>query len=229
MIGVVIPAHDEEQRLQDCLLSVRRSVQHLARQGLAARIVVVLDACTDGSARIARAHADQVLEIALRNVGAARSAGAQWLLAQGCEWIACTDADTQVPENWLYAQWACQADVFCGIVRVDDWGDYAPEVVRAFHASVPQDGHPHIHGANMGLSREAYLQAGGFLPATAHEDVSLVRRCELAGLRIARRITPSVVTSARRDARAREGFGDFLLQLERSVQGAPADAGAAHG
>ncbi|MCD2513431.1 glycosyltransferase [Comamonas endophytica] len=229
MIGVVIPAHNEEQHLQACLLSVRKSVQHLARQGLSARIMVVLDACTDGSAHIARALADQVLEITQRNVGEARRAGAQWLLEQGSEWIACTDADTQVPENWLYAQWACQADVFCGIVRVEDWGDYSPEVVRAFHASVPQDGHPHIHGANMGLSREAYLQSGGFLPAAAHEDVSLIRRCELAGLRIARRIEPCVVTSARRDARAREGFGDFLLKLERSVNAAPAHAGAALG
>jgi glycosyltransferase involved in cell wall biosynthesis len=217
MIGVVIPAHNEEQRLQACLQSVRRSAAYLARQGLGARIVVVLDACTDGSARIARAHADEVLEIDARDVGQARRAGAQALIGQGAEWLACTDADTQVPENWLHAQWACQADVFCGIVRVEDWGDYAPEVVRAFHASVPQDGHPHIHGANMGLSREAYLLSGGFLPGKAHEDVSLIRRCEAAGLRIARRIEPCVVTSARRDARAREGFGDFLLKLERSV------------
>lgn len=224
MIGIVIPAHNEEQCLQACLLSVRQSMQHLARQGLPARLLVVLDACSDGSARIARAHADQLLEIEARNVGQARRAGAEHLLAQGAQWLACTDADTQVPENWLHAQWTCGADVFCGIVRVDDWGSYAPEVVRAFHATLPQDGHPHIHGANMGLSRAAYLQTGGFLPAQAHEDVSLIRRCEQAGLRIARRIAPCVVTSARRDPRAREGFGDFLLHLERSVFQGPAGA-----
>ncbi|MET1115692.1 MAG: glycosyltransferase family 2 protein [Comamonas sp.] len=229
MIGVVIPAHNEEQCLQACLLSVRKSVEHLARHGLQARIVVVLDACDDGSARIARAHADQVLEIDERDVGQARRAGAQWLLEQGAQWLACTDADTEVPPNWLHAQWAFQADVFCGIVRVDDWGDYSPEVVQAFHASVPQDGHPHIHGANMGLSRAAYLRVGGFLPGKAHEDVSLVRRCERAGLQIARRIEPSVVTSARRDARAREGFGDFLLKLERSVCDTQLGAGVSVG
>ena len=218
MIGVVIPAHNEEQRLQACLLSVRKSRRHLVRQGLAASIVVVLDACSNGSARIAHAHADEDMEIQANNVGAARQAGAQRLLEQGAQWIACTDADTQVPEHWLHAQWACQADVFCGIVRVDDWGDYCAEVVRAFHASVPQDGHPHIHGANMGLSRTAYAQAGGFLPALAHEDVSLVRRCEQQGLRI-----------ARRDARARDGFGDFLLKLERSVTRTQDGTEVAHG
>ena len=217
MIGIVIPAHNEEPYLQACLQSVRKSSAHLARHGLQATCVVVLDACTDGSARIARAHADQVLEIDARNVGQARRAGAQYLIEQGAAWIASTDADTQVPENWLHAQWALQADVFCGIVRVEDWGSYSPEVVRAFHAAPPQDGHPHIHGANLGLSRAAYLQVGGFLPASAHEDVSLIRRCEQAGLDIARRIEPCVVTSARRDARAREGFGDFLLNLERTV------------
>lgn len=219
MMGIVIPAHNEEQRLLACLQSVRVSMLHLASHGIDSTLVVVLDACDDGSARIARAHADQVLEIGARNVGQARRAGAQRALARGADWIACTDADSQVPADWLHAQWTCGADVFCGIVRVDDWGDYAPEVVRAFHATVPQDGHPHVHGANLGLSRQAYLQVDGFLPGKAHEDVSLVRRCEQAGLRIARRIAPCVVTSARRDPRAREGFGDFLLTLERGVNG----------
>lgn len=225
MIAIVIPAHNEEQRLLACLQSVRASMRHLATHGVGATLVVVLDACDDGSARIAHAHADQVVEIDARNVGQARGAGAQCALALGADWLACTDADTQVPEDWLHGQWHCGADVFCGIVRVDDWGDYAPEVVRAFHATVPRDGHPHVHGANLGLSRQAYLQAGGFLPAKAHEDVGLVRRCEQAGLRIARRIAPCVVTSARRDPRAREGFGDFLLTLERSVAQPGAGAG----
>lgn len=229
MMGIVIPAHNEEQRLLACLQSVRASMRHLAGHGVESVLVVVLDACDDGSARIARAHADQVLEIDARDVGRARCAGAQRALERGADWIACTDADTQVPEDWLHAQWNCGAEVFCGIVRVDDWGDYAPEVVRAFHATVPRDGHPHVHGANLGLSRQAYLQVGGFLPGKAHEDVSLVRRCEQAGLRIARRIAPCVVTSARRDPRAREGFGDFLLQLERGVQEAQSGAGAGLG
>lgn len=229
MMGIVIPAHNEAERLAACLQSVRSSMRHLATHGIGALLVVVLDACDDGSADIARAHADQVLEMDARNVGQARRAGALRAIELGADWLACTDADTQVPEDWLHGQWTCGADVFCGIVRVDDWGDYAPEVVRAFHASVPQDGHPHVHGANLGLSRQAYLQAGGFMPATAHEDVGLVRRCEQAGLRIARRIAPCVVTSARRDPRAREGFGDFLLTLERNVAGAPPGAGAGLG
>jgi len=229
MMGIVIPAHNEEQRLLACLQSVRASMRHLAGHGVESLRVGVLDACDDGSAGIARAHADQVLEIDARDVGRARCAGAQRALERGADWIASTDADTQEPEDWLHAQWNCGAEVCCGIVRVDDWGDYAPEGVRAFHATVPRDGHPHVHGANLGLTRQAYLQVGGFLAGKAHEDVSLVRRCEQAGLRIARRIAPCVVTSARRDPRAREGFGDFLLQLERGVQQTQRGAGAGLG
>jgi len=37
----------------------------------------------------------------------------------------------------------------------------------------------------------------------------------------AARIALCVVTGARRDPRAREGFGDFLLNLERGLQGVP--------
>ena len=217
MIVVLIPAHNEAQHLKACLLSVKRSLAYLQRHGLQGVVVVVADACTDLTPQIARQYADHVLVINARNVGEARRSGAQWLIEYGVDWIACTDADSQVPLNWLHAQYLYQADVFCGIVRIEDWGDYSSDVIKAFHATVPKDGHPHIHGANLGISRDAYLQAGGFLPATAHEDVALIRRCEQAGLRIARRIQPSVVTSARRDARAREGFGDFLLKLEGNI------------
>lgn len=224
MIGIAIPAHNEAAHIASCLTAVQRSMDFLRRHGQDALLVVAADACTDDTATIARQCADHVLEIDARNVGQARQAAANWLLAQGVQWIACTDADTLVPPHWLYAQQQCNADVFCGIVQVQDWGDYADDVIAAFQATPPQDGHPHIHGANMGLSRQAYEQVGGFLSAQAHEDVSLIRRCEQAGLHIARLIDPCVTTSARRNPRAREGFGDFLLQLEQQVQatrGAP--------
>ncbi|MGN1056614.1 MAG: glycosyltransferase [Comamonas sp.] len=217
MMGIAIPAHNEAEYIADCLAAVQRSMRYLAQHGQQALVVVAADACTDATAAIARQWADHVLEIDAHSVGIARQSAAQWLLEQGAQWIACTDADTLVPEDWLYGQNVCKADVFCGIVRVQDWGDYAPEVIAAFHATTPQVGHPHIHGANMGLSRWAYELVGGFLNERAHEDVSLIRRCEQAGLNIARLIDPCVVTSARRNARAREGFGDFLLQLEQQV------------
>lgn len=219
MIGIAIPAHNEAQHILLTLHALQRSIAHY---GLPALVVVVADACTDHTAQLARALADHVIEANLCNVGRARGLGAQWLWDQGAQWLACSDADSLVPLDWLSAQHRIQhqlqCDVFCGIVKVQDWGDYSAEVIAAFHATPPQDGHPHIHGANLGISRKAYAMAGGFQPAHAHEDVSLVRRCEAAGLSIARLIEPCVTTSARRTPRAREGFGEFLLDLERTLQ-----------
>ena len=219
MIGIAIPAHNEAQHIVQTLQSVQRSIVHYGQPAL---VVVVADACTDATVGLARPLVDHIIETDARDVGTARALGAQWLLAQGVQWLACTDADSLVPSDWLSLQsqfqQQMQCDVFCGIVKVDDWGDFSPEVIKAFHATEPQDGHPHIHGANLGISRNAYELAGGFRPAYAHEDVALVRRCEALGLRIVRLVQPSVVTSARRTPRAREGFGDFLLKLERTVQ-----------
>lgn len=50
------------------------------------------------------------------NVGHARAAGAQELLNQGVRWIACTDADSTVAEDWLVEQLALEADAVCGTV-----------------------------------------------------------------------------------------------------------------
>lgn len=218
MIGVLIPAHNEEQRITDCLLSIRRSVAHARQQGVRSHVTVVLDRCTDSTPHLARQWADTVIELHDGNVGIARSKAAEDHIEHGRLWLASTDADSIVPEDWLWRQWTCGADVFCGIVQVDDWEDYDGAVIDAFGATRPVDGHPHVHGANLGISASAYRVSGGFEPLSAHEDVQLIRRCEEAGLRIARLASPAVITSARRDARARGGFGDFLLALEQRTR-----------
>jgi len=219
MMGIAIPAHNEAEHILHTLQSVQRSIVQLGERAL---VVVVADACTDGTAQVAQPWVDKVIETDAHDVGTARALGAQWLLEHSVQWLACTDADCIVPEDWLSAQSYIfnhmKRDVFCGIVKVEEWGDYSPEVIAAFHATLPQDGHPHIHGANLGLSHEAYAAVGGFQPAHAHEDISLIRRCEASGFRIARLVNPCVTTSARRNPRAREGFGEYLLKLEQSVQ-----------
>ena len=75
------------------------------------------------------------------------------------------------------------------------------------------DGHRHIHGANFGVCARAYLRAGGFAPLACSEDVALVAALQASGARIAWSAAPRVTTSARRDAKARGGFGDTLLQV----------------
>ncbi|WP_083649029.1 glycosyltransferase [Cellulosimicrobium sp. CUA-896] len=115
---VVVPVHDEEELLPACLASVRHAAARLAteRPDLALRVTVVLDGCTDGSADVVRAAGLPALVTPRVGVGAARSLGvaaAARTLPAGAAvarrrravdartWLACTDADSEVPGHWL--------------------------------------------------------------------------------------------------------------------------------
>src|SRR5690606_39684918 len=50
-----------------------------------------------------------------------------------------------------------------------------------------EDGHPHVHGANLGVSAAAYRAVGGFPPLAAHEDQALVAALARDGFVLARR------------------------------------------
>lgn len=215
MIGVLIPVHNEERHLNLCLASVQLAAVHPGLLGEPVRILVILDSCTDASAMIARNRGVMTLEVNARNVGQARRAGALALLDQGARWLACTDGDSRVADDWLYEQLALQADAVCGTVTPDDWHEDYPADARAeYHRRYQQrDGHRHIHGANLGFSAQAYRGAGGFPALSCHEDVHLVRQLELTGARIAWSCRPRVITSARLDPRAQGGFGDYLRSL----------------
>ncbi|MCU9948341.1 glycosyltransferase [Pseudomonas sp. PDM13] len=214
MIGVVIPVHDEEQLLGACIDSVLQAAIHPDLGGEAVQVLAVLDACSDGSAAIAEAAGIATLAIDARNVGQARATGVRWLLDRGARWIACTDADSIAGANWLAAQLALGADVVCGTVRIAQWDGIHLDAQARYHAHYQQhDDHRHVHGANLGFSAEAYLRAGGFPPLAAHEDLHLVRAFERSGARISWSSSPAVHTSARLDARAPEGFAEFLRGL----------------
>lgn len=215
MIGVLIPVHNEEQLLGLCLQTVLRAGQHPALVAEQVVVLVVLDSCTDASAEIAARHRVATLEVCVRNVGQARAAGAAWLLEQGARWIACTDGDSTVAEDWLVEQLALNADAVCGTVTPGVWHDEIPPEaqIRYQQSYQHRDGHRHVHGANLGISAAAYRQAGGFPPLACHEDVQLIRQLELTGARIAWSCRPRVTTSTRLEARAAGGFADYLRSL----------------
>ncbi|MDH5834336.1 glycosyltransferase [Luteimonas kalidii] len=218
MIGVLVPAHDEAALIGGCLDAIRAAAACPRLEGEPVLVVVALDRCRDDSARICADAGVATVRLDARNVGRARAAAAESLLQAGVRWLASTDADSRVPRDWLSAQVACGADAFCGTVRVGDWLDYGAAVREAFFAREHhRDEHPHVHGANLGVAAAAYRAAGGFPPLAAHEDHALVRALADAGCSIARHAAPAVTTSARRDARARQGFGDHLLALEHAL------------
>ena len=80
MIGVVIPAHSEENHIHQCVISIIEAANHPGLNGMPVRLVVVLDACTDATEGLAASAGAMVLNVHHKNVGKARGAGAELLL-----------------------------------------------------------------------------------------------------------------------------------------------------
>lgn len=219
---VVVPAHNEIEHLPRCLSALLAASMHTAVPVL---IVVVLDACDDGSNGLAERFGPNVhfISIDAGNVGAARAAGFEYArsVCAGAEpartWFATTDADTVVGSRWLSRMVKADADMVLGTVRIPLWRlptEVARRYLAAYNSKGP--GHDHVHGANMGFRADAYWAIGGFRPLATGEDVDLVERFEAAHMSIDRDARLSVATSAREEGRAPGGFASHLRQLVRS-------------
>jgi glycosyltransferase involved in cell wall biosynthesis len=220
-VGVVVPAHDEETLLPACLAALRRAAREVS---VPVRVVVAADSCTDRTVAVAGAYGARVVVLGARRVGAARAAGMAEVLrsAAGQDpttiWLATTDADTVVPASWLQRQVAHADrgwDVVLGTVTVADWSEHPPHVPAAFAARYESGDrpHPHVHGANIGIRASAYRAAGGFAPVRSAEDHALVAAAAEAGCSVLRADDVTVETSARRHARAPDGFSQLLRTL----------------
>lgn len=218
MIGIIVPAHNEEALIAHCLASLQLAAAHPGLRGEAVQTVVVLDTCSDATAELATVAGVMTLAIQAQNVGLARRLGAEKMIAAGADWLAFTDADSVVAPDWLVAQLHLGADAVCGTVAVDQWGAYGEKMKRHFALTYrDKENHNHIHGANLGISAAAYTQAGGFAALTSGEDVALVAALEATGARIAWSNTPRVTTSARDQFRAPLGFGATLAHIEQTA------------
>lgn len=224
-VAVVVPARDEEALLSDCLDSVAhaRDLLRTTHPEVASRTFVVLDACRDRTPAIVAARADVVgVPSSAGSVGAARALGveaaARWAATSHHAplWVAGTDADSVVPPHWLVAQVEMATlgrDLVVGTVTPKP-GDLTADVLDAWVAAHDvTDGHPHVHGANLGFSLRAYEHVGGFAPVPVHEDVGLVAAVRSAGLDWTATGAIPVTTSGRRSARAPQGFAHYLEGL----------------
>ena len=198
------------------------------------------DACSDGTAALARQAGVTVVTVSARNVGVARAAGLREVLRQRDRtaagpaagrrpepslagpdaglWLATTDADSLVPPDWLsrqlrYADAGWEAVV--GTVTVTDWTGHAARTAGEFarQYGMWRGPHPHVHGANLGFTAGAYRAAGGFPPLRTGEDHALVATLRAQGRRVLRTPLVTVVTSARDTYRAPAGFGHHLTTL----------------
>lgn len=216
-VVVVVPAHNEQDRLPACLESLAVAAK---RVPVPVTVIVVLDACTDDSHEVISGSV-RTLRIAARNVGAARSAGFAGVGATSGEqtWCATTDADSVVPVTWLEGHLRHHrqgAEAVVGTVCVD-WQHHTSATRRTYERlyglQEGQTSHRHVHGANMGIRADVYWRVGGFQPLPVGEDADLVSRLVQAGARIAWDRTNPVMTSDRLDCRVTGGFGHYVKDL----------------
>lgn len=230
-VVVVVPAKNEEDLLGECLESVRMSRAFLEREACGARslsisVMVVVDACTDGSERVARSFSGvHVAVVDFSSVGAARAHGVALELARSRvplseTWIANTDADSVVPLNWIAEQrrlanegW----DVVIGTVRPrrDDLDARRLAAWDSSHSSTEANGH--VHGANLGVRADRYRDTGGFSLLPEHEDVELVEALRRNAAAIFATNTCEVVTSGRVTGRTPGGYAGYLRALSATA------------
>lgn len=231
-VHVVVPARNEELLIGRCLDALTRSRAALLaeRPALEVRITVVLDGCVDDTATVVHRSAGvDVVEVTELTPGGARAAGVRRAAGlvpaagAGRVWLACTDADSVVPDGWLAGQVRCAEQGFvCRVGAVHP--DLGP-AERLLHLAWLArhellDGHHHVFGANLGFQLAAYEAVGGFAPLGCGEDVDLVQRFRAAGMRVRSTAEDPVRTSARRSSRVRGGFADYLASLASDLAGA---------
>jgi cellulose synthase/poly-beta-1,6-N-acetylglucosamine synthase-like glycosyltransferase len=223
-VGVVIPARNEQDLVRACIESVRASVQH-CRRIQDYWIVVAADSCTDATPEVAAQAlgADgEVVRCQLASAGATRHLGTDRALQRLAThshariWLANTDADTRVPLQWIEHQLELAEDGYhgmAGTVCISGLTvrgrDITAEMMADYRVS-PDGTHSHVHGANMGLRADAYIDTGGWRPLALAEDHCLWNRLRERKWRLA---TPSrfpVHTSARLQGRAAGGFASTL-------------------
>jgi glycosyltransferase involved in cell wall biosynthesis len=93
--SVIIPAHNEENYIGECLESIAKAAQPFKNQ---VEVIVVLNRCTDRTEEIAQSYNCVTLKNEDKNLSKIRNAGA--LLAKG-EILITIDADSRMTENLL--------------------------------------------------------------------------------------------------------------------------------
>jgi glucosyl-3-phosphoglycerate synthase len=233
--SVVVPARDEERRVGACLDALAAQVEIDPAEY---ELIVVLDACADGTERAVEEARGRWPDLALwtiagpgRGAGPARATGMDVACARlesvgrSSGLLASTDADSTVAPDWLARQLealAAGAEAIGGEILLDpdDAGQLPRSVLSGRDADLAERTllaaargpaeHAHFAGASLGLTPSAYRRAGGMGWLAALEDQQLEDRLAAAGVEIHRLRPVRVTTSARTDGRAERGLARDL-------------------
>lgn len=184
-ISVVIPAHNEADWLPAALAAVTRQVGPPPFE-----LIVVNNASTDATAAVAGSTGARVINEPRPGVAHARQAG---FLASAGAIIATTDADSQVPPDWLARIGTYFADhpktiALGGSVSYDFADRRVRDLVNRLIPILHEldrrlhRGQPHFVGANFAVRRAAFESVGGFRTDLKRaEDLDLAHRLQKLG------------------------------------------------
>jgi len=193
VVSIIVPAHNEEQFLGptlDALLAAARAA------GDPCEIIVVDDASTDRTAAIAGERGVSVVAVNVRQIAAARNAGAR--AAQG-QFFVFVDADTIVPPHVLRAAIAAMRAGAAGGGSGAEFEPSAPPWAHRFIAATLWfmrlvNWAP---GCFFFAAREPFERAGGFDERYfASEEIHLSRALKRQGRFVV--LGEKVLTSARK-------------------------------
>jgi glycosyltransferase involved in cell wall biosynthesis len=211
-LSFVVPAHDEEALLAATLRAIREAAD---ASGERYEVIVVDDASSDSTGKIAQEAGAKVVRVDLRNIGAVRNAGAR--AAKG-DTLVFVDADTIVAPEAIRGVVAARRRGAVGggaLVRLDGplpwWAAvYVRAVlwmlVRARWAS----------GCFLFASREAFTNVGGFDESLfASEEIALSRALKRCGEFV---ILPAFVETSGRKARTYSGREILQISLRLTLR-----------
>jgi hypothetical protein len=193
MISFIVPAHNEELWIGKCLDSIRRAMATLAEPY---EMIVVDDASTDATPRIAAQMGARTIRVEHRKISAVRNSGAR--AASGEEFIF-VDADTVVNQQAVTAALSVLRSGAAGGACVPELDGVIPLWARIIHRFGVTMGRllRLAGGCFLFCTRQAYVASGGFPEhLRAGEDLGFVLALKKVGRFVVPK--PAVVTSARK-------------------------------
>ncbi len=202
LITVIVPVLNEEKLLLDTLVSIK------SQSFRDYELIVVDNGSTDSSPQIAREYADRVVFESNRGYVSTVHKG---ITEASAEFYVSCDADTVYPSNWLERMIGNlkRRNVVAayGPIAFREDGDTRRRIVSSLYILGDRfslvSGVRLSSGANLGLQRDAYFKAGGYMinSKVASQDFLLVKGVRRYG-RVVFDPRMVVYTSKRRYARA---------------------------
>jgi glycosyltransferase involved in cell wall biosynthesis len=219
MISVVIPAYNEEKAIAGCLDSL---VAQKTRQDF--EVIIVNNNSTDKTEAVTKTYINKInliiVQEKIQGRGAARAKG--FSVAKG-EIVLGTEADTQVPPNWIetivdYFNEQRQIIAVTGTckftsskwqVKLMDF--FQPLFMRIYR---PVFGHYWLSGFNFGIRKSIYLKAGGFNKTlNTLDDIEFGFRVSKLGKILFMPSLPVVVSGRRFEKSFLKGFSEYIISF----------------